>query len=86
MYNGPVILGEVSAERKIVEKAISNVIAKAILKSEFGEEWHNNWIVIDNDEQGMPYYRAFEPDNTEIYSGINMDDACKALNESTFGD
>lgn len=41
--------------------------------------WHINWIVRDG--RG---YSAWEPDNTCIYKGTDLNEACKALNNSTY--
>lgn len=61
-------------------------ISVAVDSSEYGQEWHKNWIVIDNDDEGRPLFKAFEPDNTCIYTGVKIDDACKALNNCIFGE
>ena len=44
-------------------------------------EWHDNWLTFEAD-----VIQAWEPDNTCIYTGNDLNEACKALNNSTFGD
>lgn len=45
-------------------------------------DWHAHWITIGIDN----LIRAYEPDNTVIYEGKELNEACKALNNSSFGD
>lgn len=46
------------------------------------KQWHVHWIV----EQHDGSYKAYEPDDDCIYEGVHLNDACIALNNSTFGD
>ena len=48
------------------------------------KDWHKNWLTTGGD--AGEEFKAWEPDNTCIYAGNNLNDACKALNNSTFGD
>lgn len=43
------------------------------------KSWHLSWITYDGHT-----YRAWEPDNTCIYEGTDLNLACKALNNSTY--
>jgi hypothetical protein len=42
--------------------------------------WHINWITRAGNDIG-----AWEPDNTRIYTGESLNDACFALEQSNFG-
>lgn len=54
-------------------------LVATLSKCENFKDWHAHWISFDG-----TFYRAWEPDNTCIYTGNSPDCACKALSNSGF--
>ncbi len=67
-------------EEVLEQSKVTNQLAEDISKCADYKPWHVNWITRTN---GV--IQAWEPDNTCIYTGDNLNDACVALNNSKFG-
>jgi len=69
-------------EKPITNNGKAHKLSIDIAECSEYEPWHINWIT-RNDEGVV---QAWEPDNTCIYTGTKLNDACNALNFSKYGD